>query len=648
MHTKLPRSSTCALALWALVSCGGPAERGASGPGAAEAPAAPPTEGAELDPEALRELRADAVARWATDHTHAEADLPLLQRAEAELRRRLEEQPKSVEALIALASLLRHRAMLTGTSTPDPDLPRLLEAAVEADPDHQEALQLLAEYHTDLGDAERALVLTQRLARLDPGNPAWLLDEGTILMSLDRLDEAERVLLQAIEILKRGEDYERLSRARAALGDALKTRGRAQEAEQALLVGIEEIELRRARNPELGAGSCPYQSLGHLYAATGRAREATDVFVRGGELNPTDDLLQQRAAEYLLREGDPVRSATFLKRAQRRKQSPVLDRLSAAQAQAEADWLRGAESQGDIAALVDAAATAFGYHELDRAQAYLSRARALGPSPEGSVVSGFLALLQGRHAEAFAQFEQAAGDPTTSVGASIGGAHLAIARQEERAALEALDEAVPQAEALAASEGPSQAYHHLVWELGLLGRGWAYNNLGQPERSLEAFDQLLRVAPTHHLGLLGKGNALAALGRDQQAEHLFERALLFQPEDPEAHAGLGLIQATRGHHSEAEFHFQRALEVAPRPFTCPHEGLGLLYLAQGRHELAKQHFERAIELDPDVEHRKYTGLARIYIEEGRTEEARSLLEDALRNRPGDPEATELLRGMGDR
>jgi predicted Zn-dependent protease with MMP-like domain/cytochrome c-type biogenesis protein CcmH/NrfG len=80
---------------------------------------------------------------------------------------------------------------------------RITDAMLRAEPDDVDALDLRAVAHRALGNLQEAVDLYERLKRLEPKNPAWVLAEADLLV---REAEDDRELIeQGLELLDEGE-----------------------------------------------------------------------------------------------------------------------------------------------------------------------------------------------------------------------------------------------------------------------------------------------------------------------------------------------------------------------------------------------------------------------------------------------------------
>jgi len=104
----------------------------------------------------------------------------------------LEAAPETMEPKLQLARLLHSKR--------DPRVEVLLQSVLELEPEHREALRLLAQFYTrSASTRERALEVWQRLAQLDPTAALPLVYRARLLQGAGRIVEAEAEFRRALE-----------------------------------------------------------------------------------------------------------------------------------------------------------------------------------------------------------------------------------------------------------------------------------------------------------------------------------------------------------------------------------------------------------------------------------------------------------------
>ena len=326
--------------------------------------------------------------------------------------------------------------------------------------------------------------------------------------------------------------------------------------------------------------ACSYHALGALYSRRGQLKKSAEVIKRGAKLESDQPEVQYRAAVASFLAYDFVSAGEFIEGAMR--QSP--------------------QRQGR-------------YYNL----------------------KGFLLLLEQKYDTAEVIFRQAVSVNKDDLAVRVGMGHLAIVKKkypEAERMFKAYLETNPK-------YVPSRGFR-VETKMALLGMGWMLSNQNKYPSAIEYFDKILVRDPSDLFSLLGKGNAYNALGQFEKAEVSFKRVLELDPENQYGLAEMGLVKLNKGDAAGAERLFKRAMAKGDEKYTCPYEGLGLVYLKQGKQREAKEHFERAIQINPGIEFKKYNELAKIYIKQGNTAKAMSLLQKSIQNYPYDPEAKLLL------
>ena len=119
---------------------------------------------------------------------------------------------------------------------------------------------------------------------------------------------------------------------------------------------------------------------------------------------------------------------------------------------------------------------------------------------------------------------------------------------------------------LVRAEPQSKAQEALATELWLL-RGIAWNQLGELEPALDAFNRVLKLDPEHAEAQFERAQVLFELGRFAEAKKDFERLTKDFPEAPWSFHYLGLLAERRG--EDPEVWFQKARTLDPEEFPKP-------------------------------------------------------------------------------
>jgi superkiller protein 3 len=138
------------------------------------------------------------------------------------------------------------------------------------------------------------------------------------------------------------------------------------------------------------------------------------------------------------------------------------------------------------------------------------------------------------------------------------------------------------------ASNPDDAWGHYMYGLS----AW---KSGEHERSLEAFDEALRLDPRHRKSLLNSSRVLLETSRPREALGRTERALALEPLSSEALRLLGRARHELGQVPEAIDAYQRAIALDDRDVWAMNN-LGLIYLQQGRSDEALPALARAVQL----------------------------------------------------
>jgi tetratricopeptide (TPR) repeat protein len=106
------------------------------------------------------------------------------------------------------------------------------------------------------------------------------------------------------------------------------------------------------------------------------------------------------------------------------------------------------------------------------------------------------------------------------------------------------------------------------------------NKLGDKEKEMTAYDNVLRINPAHSPALLNKGATLYEMGRYEWALKVFNDMVQRYPQDPRAWNNRGLVLKAMGRPSEAQASFEKS-SVLDRDFADPLINIALLLEDKG-------------------------------------------------------------------
>ena len=262
--------------------------------------------------------------------------------------------------------------------------------------------------------------------------------------------------------------------------------------------------------------------------------------------------------------------------------------------------------------------------------------------------------------KAQSEFERAAQDPTTAVGAHLGLAEIAH-RKDDTARTEAELRA-----ALAAD--PKSADAQTAWGLFLVAQkrdqeaASAFQNainlmpqaipprmalaelqlthLNQPGKAAELYRSVIAQQPKMASAHVGLGAALGQLNQPDAAIAEFTEAQQDAPLDPQPSYLLGQMQAGRGNTEQAITQFNRALRIQPN-FMPAHVAKADILLAKGEYDAAIAEYQIALTQDPNlVPVLVNLGIAQIH--DHQTNDAIASFQRALKLNPKQPDALNNL------
>jgi tetratricopeptide (TPR) repeat protein len=207
-----------------------------------------------------------------------------------------------------------------------------------------------------------------------------------------------------------------------------------------------------------------------------------------------------------------------------------------------------ASKPNDVEALRALARVARAAGELEKALAYLIRARSLAPKSEPVLYDfGWTALN-----------------------------------------LNLLFDALPVLEALQRAHPDEPGY---LYALGI-----ARLQNGEAQRAVELLNRFVKLRPAESGGYYVLGAALYGLKQFPQARAMLERSVAIAPY-PDAEYYLGMIAYNEGDAERAAIWLQRALKSEPK-YAAARTALGMVYARQKNYQAARVELERAMELNP--------------------------------------------------
>ena len=166
---------------------------------------------------------------------------------------------------------------------------------------------------------------------------------------------------------------------------------------------------------------------------------------------------------------------------------------------------------------------------------------------------------------------------------------------------------------------------------------------GEHEKAFDYYARAAKVVPGLGLVHLNLGNLAVEMKRYDVAEAELRRAVVLGENRPSLHFNLGVIAEQKGQPATAAGEYRTEVAAHPDAYRA-WVNLGLLERQAGRTSAALQAFERAASARAD----EFAGpflMAETLAGMGRRPEARRWAQEALRRRPNDPRAQELLQRM---
>jgi len=407
-------------------------------------------------------------------------------------------------------------------------------AALQAEPDHPEALHYLGVIAHQTGGHDQAIALIMRSLQLRP-DPNATNSLGEALRAAGRLTEA---LAAYQAVLMRDPNHP------AAMGNcglALRQLGRTAEAEQSLVRAI----------PITPHWLDLYRHLGELRLARGDVEGALAAFEGGLGQSPGNGELLALSAQSLVLLGHLEVALTRLDAAVAR----LPDR-------ADLHYDRGVllRRLGRIPEATHAYARAVDL-KPDHADALMNWGNALQEA--------------GALEEALAIYERALTAAPHSAPVRVNLCQLLLR-------MERVDDAVLIGEAAVALD-PGLLEAHL-------NLGNAYHTRNRIEDSAASYRRALEIQP-HRVDIISNlASALAAMDEDEEAFALFDRIIAERDDMPEFFVNRGKAFAERRMVEEAEADYRRAVAIGP-DLSVAHANLGVTRLLRGDFEEGWREFE---------------------------------------------------------
>lgn len=162
--------------------------------------------------------------------------------------------------------------------------------------------------------------------------------------------------------------------------------------------------------------------------------------------------------------------------------------------------------------------------------------------------------------------------------------------------------------------------------------GLAYDDLGQFEKAMAAYREALRIKPDHEAAWFSLGGTYRNLKQLDKAIGAYRQGLRIKPEDAGGWAELGATYSELGQLDNAVEAYQKSLRIKPED-AGGWFGLGATYHDLGQLEKAIEAYQEALRIKPEYT-AAWAGLGRTYSGLGQLEKAIEAFHEALRIKPG--------------
>lgn len=158
--------------------------------------------------------------------------------------------------------------------------------------------------------------------------------------------------------------------------------------------------------------------------------------------------------------------------------------------------------------------------------------------------------------------------------------------------------------------------------------GIAYYKLGQPAKSIEAYQQALRINPEAKKAWNNIGFTYSELGQNAKAIEAYQQALRINPEDYVAWYNLGNAYAKSGLTAKAIELYKQALRLNPE-YINAWNNLGVAYDDSGQNAKAIEAYQQALRINPEADN-VWTSLGIVYGKSGQNAQAIEAFKKAIR------------------
>ncbi|MBI5763457.1 MAG: fused MFS/spermidine synthase [Planctomycetes bacterium] len=246
-------------------------------------------------------------------------------------------------------------------------------------------------------------------------------------------------------------------------------------------------------------------------------------------------------------------------------------------------------------------------------------------------------MLLGKALLASGRIDEAVAHYTESLKvADVPGLHSALASAFAEQGQHA--DALPHREA-AAQKDPKNSFNRLLWAQTLA-------TLGKTDDAIVQLKAAIGLRPRYAEAYLLWGAILTASNQWNDAVDRFQQALALRPDFIDAWSRMGAVLLSAKRFDDAEHCFRKCVELNPKDADAQFNVGNSLYFA-GKLEPAVEAYLAAARINPGF-FNAYFNVAIIRESQGRLPEARSYCEQAIRAKPDDAVAKQLLQRIVDK
>lgn len=166
---------------------------------------------------------------------------------------------------------------------------------------------------------------------------------------------------------------------------------------------------------------------------------------------------------------------------------------------------------------------------------------------------------------------------------------------------------------------------------------------GDAQRSLLAYDKVMKMAPNYVMVHYQRGGVLMKLGRYQEGVEEFNQSLKLDPVYAPTYFRLGLAYINLNQLDKALDYFEQSAKLDPN-LADIYVNMGNIYFLQGKFSQAMQQYQKALSLDADNMN-AHRNLGALYLKQNKAREALREFKIVQQMVPDNPDINKLVSSL---